>query len=158
MNTENHAQKIIRITLDDNNNLNVEATKLILPEAIQLCLAAVEALCKQTLDRADTPDLKQALEEDMYEMINMGASLLLNRLFPEITARPDLTIDAIMKAEDELLAKDAQKYISAYEETAQAKIDQVEHQQIKQNIKAMTTPPNRAQRRHPNKNNAKTKS
>ena len=155
MNTENNAQKLIRISLDENNRLNVEATKLILPDAIQLCLAAIEALCKQTLGRADTPALKQSLEEDMYEMINMGASLLLDRLFPEITARPDLTIDAIMKAEDELLAKDAQKYVDAYEETAQSKIDQVEHLQIKQNLKAMTTPTNRAQRRHPNTPKAK---
>jgi len=147
MNTENNAQKIIRIALDSNKHLSIEATKIILPEAIQLCLGAIEALCKQTLERADTPDLKQSLEEDMYEMINMGASLLLDRLFPEITARPDLTVDAIMQAEDALLEKDAQKYVTAYEETAQAKKDVVEHLIAKENLKAMTAPQNRAQRR-----------
>ena len=139
----------IRISLDYNQQLQVEATKAHLPEAIQLCLAAIEVLCKQTLNRADTPDLKKSLEEDMYEMINMGASTLLDRLFPEITARPDLTVDAILAAENALIAdKDKlQTYVDAYEESAQAKKDAYEHQIAKANLKAMTTPKNRAQRR-----------
>ena len=150
MNTE--TKTAVRISLDYNKQLQVEAVQATLPDAIQLCLAAIEALCKQTLSRADTPDLKKSLEEtsiDMYEMINMGASTLLDRLFPEITARPDLTVDAILAAEDALIAdKDKlQTYVDAYEDSAQSKKDAYEHQIAKANLKAMTTPQNRAQRR-----------
>jgi len=147
MNTE--TKTAVRISLDYNKQLQVEAVQATLPDAIQLCLAAIEALCKQTLSRADTPDLKKSLEEDMYEMINMGASTLLDRLFPEITARPDLTVDAILAAENALMAdKDKlQTYVDAYEDSAQSKKDAYEHQIAKANLKAMTTPQNRAQRR-----------
>lgn len=125
MNAENLTT--IRIALDKKNQLVVEASKVLLPEAIQLCLAAIEAMCKQTLSRTDNPDLKQSLEEDMYEMINMGASTLLNRLFPHIDARPDITVDAILQAENALIAEKGEEYVKAYEESAQAKKDEYEH-------------------------------
>ena len=81
----------------------------------------------------------------MYEMINIGASSLLNRLFPEIEMRPDLTVDALMKAENELIAEKGQEYQDAYEKSAQASKDVYEHNLAKANLKAMTM--NREQRR-----------
>ena len=127
MNTESNTR--IQIVLDKNKTMTVQVEKAILPEAIQLCLAAIEALCKQTLSKADTPELKQSLEEDMYEMINLGASTLLDKMFPHISMRPDLTVDAIMQAEDELLTKEENitKYSAAYDESAQSKKDVYEH-------------------------------
>lgn len=145
MNTE--YQTAVRIALNTNNELQVEVQKAPLPHAIQLCLAAIEALCKQTLSRADTPDLKKSLEEDMYEMINMGASTLLDRLFPEISARPDLTVDAILEAENALLDKQGEVYANAYTESAQSEKDIYEHNLAKANLAQMTAPKNRAQRR-----------
>lgn len=132
MNAENLTT--IRITVDKSNQLVVEASKVMLPNAIQLCLAAIEAMCKQTLSRTDDPDLKQSLEEDMYEMINMGASTLLNKLFPHIDARPDITVDAIMQAENALLSEKGKEYVDAYAETAQAKKDEYEHTLAKAEI------------------------
>lgn len=145
MNTEQ--QTAIRIALSANNELQVEVQKAPLPHAIQLCLAAIEALCKQTLSRAGTPDLKKSLEEDMYEMINMGASTLLDRLFPEITARPDLTVDAILEAENKLIENNLETYAQAYAESAQAQKDVYEHAEVKAGLAKMTAPQNRAQRR-----------
>lgn len=135
----------VRITLDKNKQLTVEAKGMILPEAIQLCLAAIEALCKQTLSRADNPDLVKSLEEDMYEMINLGASTLLNRLFPNIEMRPDVTVDALMEAENKLIAEKGETYTKAYAESAQAKKDVYEHNLAKANLAAQTM--NREQRR-----------
>jgi hypothetical protein len=128
MNTEN--KTMIRISVDKANQLTVDAQGVMLPNAIQLCLAGIEAMCKQTLSRADDV-LKPALEEDMYEMINMGASTLLARLFPEIEMRPDVTVDALMQAEDEVFNKDPEKYAKAYAESAQAKKDVYEHNTVK---------------------------
>ena len=143
MNVEN--ESTIRIVLDKNKQLKVEAQKCILPQAISLCLCAIEAMCKQTLSRTNDPELLKSLEEDMYEMINIGASSLLDKLFPHITARPDLTVDAIMKAENELLEQKGQEYVDAYAESAQSKKDEYEHNLAKANLAAMEM--NREQRR-----------
>lgn len=143
MNAEKETTVLIQ--LDKDKRLTVEARGLILPDAIQLCLAAIEAMCKQTLSRADDPELVKSLEEDMYEMINMGASTLLSKLFPNIEMRPDITVDAMLKAENELLVEKGQEYQDAYEESAQSKKDTYEHNLAKANLATMTM--NRAQRR-----------
>lgn len=135
----------ILIQLDKDKRLTVETRGVILPDVIQLCLASIEAMCKQTLSRTNDPELIKSLEEDMYEMINMGASTLLTRLFPDIEMRPDLTVDAVMKAEDELIDQKGQEYVEAYENSAQAEKDIYEHNLAKANLEAMTM--NREQRR-----------
>jgi hypothetical protein len=135
----------VLITMDKNKRLEVKVEKAYLPDAIQLCLAAIEALCKQTLSRADDPDLVKSLEEDMYEMINMGASTLLSRLFPHIEMRPDLTVDALMEAEDKLLSENSETYQKAYEESAQSQKDEYEHNLAKANLLASQM--NREERR-----------
>ena len=145
MNAEKETALLIK--LDKNQQLTVEARGVMLPEAIQLCLASIEAMCKQTLSRTDDPELLQSLEEDMYEMINIGASSLLNKMFPHIEMRPDLTVDAIMKAEDELISNDGsiEQYATAYAESAQSKKDVYEHNLAKANLAAQNM--NREQRR-----------
>lgn len=145
MNAEKETALLIK--LDKNQQLTVEARGVMLPDAIQLCLASIEAMCKQTLSRTDDPKLLQSLEEDMYEMINIGASSLLDKLFPHIEMRPDLTVDAIMKAEDELISDNGnvEQYATAYEESAQSKKDVYEHNLAKANLAAQNM--NREQRR-----------
>lgn len=126
MNVEQRLSQSISIKVDQTRGIIIDAQGVMLPDAIRLCLTAIEALCKQTLDRA--PDnLKLALEEDMYEQINIGASALLDRAFPNVTARPDLTVDAILEAENALFEKQGKKYVDAYNSSAQAVIDQLEH-------------------------------
>jgi len=77
------------------------------------------------MERAPTKADRQVIAEDIFEMINMGASTLLNKLFPEISLRPDVTEDAILDAENKRLsdAREMTKYVDAYSESAQAKID-----------------------------------
>lgn len=145
MNTERIITKSINITLDKQGQLEVKADKIILPEAIQLCLAAIEAMCKSTLARAEDPNLVKSLEEDMYEMINIGASSLLDKMFPHIEMRPDITVDALMEAEDKLLDEKGQDYVDAYNNTIQADKDQYEHALAKANLAASNM--NREQRR-----------
>lgn len=145
MNTERKITKNINITLDKDNRLEVKADGIILPEAIQLCLASIEAMCKATLARAEDPNLVKSLEEDMYEMINIGASSLLDKMFPHIEMRPDITVDALMEAENKLLNEKGQEYVDAYNDTVQADKDQYEHALAKANLAASNM--NREQRR-----------
>ena len=135
----------VLINLDKNKQLTVEARGVILPDAIQLCLAAIEAMCKNTLARAEDPELVKSLEEDMYEMINVGASTLLDKLFPNIEMRPDVTVDALIEAENKLMSEKGEEYVKAYEESAQSKKDQYEHALAKAELAAQEM--NRAQRR-----------
>ena len=111
----------------DKKELEFRADGLILPEIIQLALAEIEIATRQVLARAPKDSYK-IIEEDAFEMINMGASTLLNKLFPEISLRPDVTEDAIMDAENKRLSDDNEmkKYVEAYAETAQAAIDKFE--------------------------------
>lgn len=143
MNAEKETAVLIR--LDKNKQLTVDARGVMLPEAIQLCLAAIEAMCKQTLSRTNDAELLKSLEEDMYEMINIGASSLLDKLFPHIEMRPDITVDAIMKAEDSLLESKGEDYAKAYAESAQSEKDIYEHNIAKANLAAQNM--NREQRR-----------
>ena len=143
MNAEKETAVLIK--LDKNKQLEVEARGCYLPDAIQLCLAAIESMCKQTLSRAEDPNLVKSLEEDMYEMINLGASTLLSRLFPEIEMRPDVTVDALLEAEDALMQQNGEAYAKAYSESAQSEKDVYEHNLAKANLAAQEM--NRAQRR-----------
>lgn len=155
MNTEQ--ETTIRICLSKGNQLRVECQKIALPDMIQLCFAAIEATSQHVIDAAVDPKLKKSVKEDIYEMINLGASSLLNKMFPEIEARPDLTVDAMLEAENKLLEKDGKKYVEAYKESAQADKDVYESNMNKAKLAAIAanTPyPNRAVRRH----NAKNKS
>lgn len=135
----------VKIMLDKNKQLTVQAERVTLPEIIQLCLAAIEATCKQTLARAEDPNLVKSLEEDMYEMINIGASSLLSKLFPHIEMRPDITVDALVEAEDKLLTEKGQEYVDAYNATMQKEKDIYEHNLAKANLAAKNM--NREQRR-----------
>ena len=145
MNTERNIKSSIHISLDKDGRLEVDAHQAILPEAIQLCLAAIEAMCKSTLARAEDPDLVKSLEEDMYEMINIGASSLLDKMFPHIEMRPDITVDALMEAENKLLVEKGQEYVDAYNDTIQADKDIYEHHLAKANLAKQNM--NREQRR-----------
>lgn len=134
MNTERDTG--VYLQLDKNKQLTVNAKGVFLPDAIQICLAGIEALCKQTLARADSDELRKSLEEDMYEMINLGASTLLDRLFPEIEMRPDVTVDALMKIENELIQDKGQEYVNAYNESTQSAKDIYEHNLAKAELAA----------------------
>lgn len=135
----------VKIMYDKSRQLTVQAERVTLPELIQMCLAAIEAACKQSLSRAEDPNLVKSLEEDMYEMINLGASTLLNRLFPDIEMRPDITVDAIMDAENKRMDAEGEKYVEAYNNSMQAQKDIYEHNLAKANLAASNM--NREQRR-----------
>ena len=134
MNVEKSNTQFVHIEVDKSKGIVIKTSNSTLPDVIRLCLTAMEALCKQTLDRAPD-DLKLALEEDMYEQINIGASALLDRAFPNVTARPDLTVDAILEAENKLFMEKGQDYVDAYNSSAQAVKDAEDAKEIKEAIK-----------------------
>ena len=55
------------------------------------------------VNKQETEEEKRACAEELYDMFNLQASALLEQLIPDKELRPDLTAEAIMRAENEIL-------------------------------------------------------
>lgn len=104
----------IQITVDANNRFEVRTSSIPFPELVRLCLLTIEKGAQKMLDTAPA-DMQDALASDMYNLINVGTSTLLQRAFPEIEMRPDLTVEAIMEAEDKIMDEEPEKVKEAHE-------------------------------------------
>ena len=49
------------------------------------------------------PEKAEEVKRELYDLVNIGASNILKKFAPEFELRPDLTAEAIMKAENEIL-------------------------------------------------------
>lgn len=100
--------RYIKMEILPSSKVEITAKRIHLPELIHCCFLAIEANAKKSLEVAETnsPELVQDIRQDIYDMVNFGASTLLARMFPEIEMRPELTVEAIKRAEEEILAKD----------------------------------------------------
>ena len=49
------------------------------------------------------PEKAEEVKRELYDLVNIGASNVLKKFAPEFELRPDLTAEAIMKAENEIL-------------------------------------------------------
>lgn len=56
-------------------------------------------------DTSKTEEDVAKVKEAVYDLYNAQASDLLHTFAPEIELRPDLTVDAIMRAENEILSE-----------------------------------------------------
>lgn len=68
-------------------------------------LNAVLNMLKYFVSIQDTEEEKKACAEELYDMFNIQASTLLQELIPDKELRPDLTAEAIMEKENEILDK-----------------------------------------------------
>lgn len=63
---------------------------------------------------------KAAVKAEIYDIINIGASNVLGKFAPEIEARPNLTTEAILKAENEIIkSKTAEQLHKEYDGPAE---------------------------------------
>ena len=107
----------LHVEIKENGEAEIRCVKAPLPEIIRLSLLVIEVACKKHLDAAEEEgaEFREAMASDMHEMINLGASTLLNRLFPEISMRPDVTVEAILKAENDLVENNPELVKEAHE-------------------------------------------
>ena len=71
-------------------------------EALEMLFRGGIGVCLSCVDKAPEEDKQQA-KEDMFDLYNTLASSALQFLAEDGDIRPDLTEEAIMKAEEELL-------------------------------------------------------
>lgn len=69
---------------------------------MRVMLTGILSGMQNTLSQAPEED-QQNVKEELYDMLNHGASNLLQIFAPDLELRPNLTTQAILEAEDKLI-------------------------------------------------------
>lgn len=109
----------IHIYLNEDGSLRSEVKNLnfdlMLRMTIPFLVSKAKAVYKVASEQKmpNTPALTEAqlksLKEDMYDTLNIAFSNALDMFAPEIEARPNLSADAIYRAQQELLKEEMEK-------------------------------------------------
>lgn len=95
--------KMISITED---GMFISSEPMYAVDFVNLMLNATMQLFQQQIKH--TPDEEQQkIKEELYDLFNEGASAFLKAFAPDIELRPDLTAEAILAAENELIEETA---------------------------------------------------
>ncbi len=76
-----------------------------LPDLMLVLLTGLLQAMQTTVSKAPEED-RQAIKEDIYDMFNQGASNVLTHFAPDIEMRPDLTAQAILEKENEIIDRE----------------------------------------------------
>lgn len=79
-----------------------------LEDIVQVCMTGLLGAMNSCV-KAAPEEQQAALKEYVYDRFNIAASRTLSIFAPELEARPSLTEDAILRAENELLAEEIAK-------------------------------------------------
>lgn len=89
---------------NEKNEVRVKINREVnFEEIMQVSFSGILALMNTLLENVPEED-RPAAKGELYDMLNIAASNALSVFAPEIEMRPNLTVDAIMKAEDEIIA------------------------------------------------------
>ena len=80
-----------------------------LEDMVQVTMTGLLGAMNTCLKAAKSPQEEEQLKEYIYDRFNIAASRTLELFAPEIEMRPNLTTDAILKAENELLMEEIKK-------------------------------------------------
>ncbi len=99
---------MIKISTEDKN-LRIETMKAYtLPDVTIILLNALLYMMNKALEQAPVKD-RDDLKANIYDMVNMRCSALLETFAPEFELHPGLTEQAILKAENEILEDEMSK-------------------------------------------------
>ena len=97
--------KMISITQD---GMMLSSEELHVADYINITLAAQLNMFNDILNNAKEED-RDAVRGELYDMYNLAASAFLKAFAPEFELRPDLTEEAILRAENEILKEKAEQ-------------------------------------------------
>jgi hypothetical protein len=85
--------------------------RMTIPFIVKKATEIYEVASKQTSPQvpALTKQQLQALKESMYDTMNLAFTNALDLFAPEIEARPHISTDALLKAQNELLEEEMKK-------------------------------------------------
>lgn len=97
--------KMISITQD---GMILSSEQLHVTDYINITLAAQLNIFNDILNNAKEED-RERTRDELYDMYNLAASAFLKAFAPDLELRPDLTEEAIMRAENEILKEKAEQ-------------------------------------------------
>lgn len=92
--------KMVSITQD---GMMLSSEELHVADYINITLAAQLNMFNNLVEQAPEPEVRKKLVKELYDMYNLAASAFLKAFAPELELRPELTEEAIMRAENEIL-------------------------------------------------------
>lgn len=95
---------------DNHVRISLKDKSLTLPDLIQLTCTGVLTAMNNVVKSAP-PEIQTKVKEELYDMYNAAASSLLNFFAPEIELRPNLTAQAILEKENEIIESEYRKTI-----------------------------------------------
>ncbi len=95
--------KMISITQD---GMMLSSEELHVADYINITLAAQLNMFNDILRRTDEEE-RERTRGELYDMYNLAASVFLKAFAPDLELRPDLTEEAILRAENEILKERA---------------------------------------------------
>jgi hypothetical protein len=84
---------------------SVKGTRPKFDETLQLTFTTLLTIMNEMIATAPAEVNPVALKEYLYDQVNMAMSNFLHIFAPEIEMRPDLTVDAIIEAENKIIAE-----------------------------------------------------
>lgn len=76
-------------------------------DVLQLVCSCVAGVTGDMLSKVETEEERQKIENELFDIANLAFSNCLAHAFPGQELRPDLTEEAILKAENDILAERA---------------------------------------------------
>ena len=108
----------VKVTPDEGKEANLEDITLTLLGVLNGATAQVSTLVYE-----NEPESLQPLRQELFDMFNFQFSQFLNNVFPEISLRPDLTEEAILKAENDLIEQKAKEAGVVIDFTPKAEVE-----------------------------------
>lgn len=94
--------KYISITIKDGKIETQTSGNIQLPQLVNVMLSYIIGMFRNAVQTAPEEYRKQ-VTETLYDLLNYSASSALATFAPDIELRPDLTAEAILKAENDIL-------------------------------------------------------
>lgn len=76
-------------------------------DILQLTCSCVASAAKTMMSQAESDEEAQAMEKELFDLANVSFSQCLDFAFPNQELHPDLTEEAILRAENDILSERA---------------------------------------------------
>lgn len=99
----------MQITINDNGRVLISEDGVTVNEVTEVLFTALLGMYRSSAEKAENPE---EATEHLYDYFNAMASSFLEAFAPEIELRPDLTTQAILEMENDILNRESEENAS----------------------------------------------
>lgn len=112
----------LHIQLLEDGNIKLKADKPVqVLDVLQITCLTQLMMMGYTVNTA-SPEQQQAVKEDLYDRYNQAVSRVLESFAPDLELRPNLTAEAILRAENKIISEKAAKCPENTPDSLKAKV------------------------------------